>query len=55
MENPFLLEGKKPWDKFRINFTILKSITISLAYISQLKKKILFFFALTYTLFMSHC
>ena len=28
----FLLKGKKPRDKFRINFTILKSITISLVF-----------------------
>ena len=58
MKNHFSLKGKKEKGKITRqtlnNFTIIKSITIILVYVSQLKKKIyiyiyLFFFLLSHT------
>ena len=44
MENPFSLKGKTP-----NNFTIIKSITIILVYVSWLKKNLSYFSLLSHT------
>ena len=52
MENHFSLKGKTT-KQISNNFTIIKSITIILIYVSRLKKNLLFFFALTHTNYLS--
>ena len=53
MENHFSLKGKTTKQTSN-NFTIIKSITIILIYVSRLKKKnLLFFSALTHTNYLS--
>ena len=49
MENRFFLKGKT-MGQTPNNFTIIKSITIILVYVSRLKKKISYFSLLSYTL-----
>ena len=51
-EKPFLLEGKT-MRQTPNNFTIIKSITISLVYVSRLKKNLSFFVTLTHTNYLS--
>ena len=53
----FLLKGKKKKlrDKLRINFTIIKSITIFIVYVSQLIYIYIYiYFVFTHTIFVSH-
>jgi len=53
VENPFSLKGKT-MGQTPNNFNIIKSITIVLVYVSQLKKKIsIVFFAHTHTNYLS--
>ena len=48
----FLLEGKKTRENLQICFTIIKSITIFLVYVSWLKKNFSYFSLLSHTLSM---
>ena len=44
MKNPFFFKGKKPQNKLRINFIIIKSITIILVYVSRLSHTLIISF-----------
>ena len=50
---PFFFEGKKSRDKLRINSLFIKSITINIVYVSQLKKNLSCFSLLSHTLIIS--